>query len=131
MPFVTVGYPSVETTLEVVPAIASSGGDLIELGIPFSDPLADGTTIQKASYYALQHGVTPELCLDVAGKLNKKVDIPLIFMTYFNPIHKYGLAAFCRDSARAGISGLIVPDLPPEEGGELEAVSVSHDLDLV
>ena len=131
MPFLTVGYPSIETTLEMVQIIASSGGDIVELGIPFSDPLADGTTIQRASHYALQQGVTPEICLEVATTLKTKVEIPLIFMTYLNPVHKYGLDAFCRDSAQAGISGLIVPDLPPEEGEELEEFSRKHGIDLI
>ena len=129
--YLTVGYPNVETTLEMVPLIASSGCDLVELGIPFSDPLADGTTIQRASYHALKQGTTPELCLDVAHKLRAEIDIPLAFMTYFNPVHRYGLDAFCHDCARAGISGLIVPDLPPEEATELEEISQSHGLDLI
>ncbi|HEY49657.1 MAG TPA: tryptophan synthase subunit alpha [Dehalococcoidia bacterium] len=129
--YLTVGYPSVEATLEMVPLIASSGCDLVELGIPFSDPLADGTTIQRASYHALQQGTTPELCLEVAQKLSAEVGIPLVFMTYFNPVHRYGLDAFCRDCALAGISGLIVPDLPPEEGAELEEISRSHGIDLI
>jgi tryptophan synthase alpha chain len=129
--YLTVGYPTAETTLEMIPTIASSGGDLVELGIPFSDPLADGTTIQRASYQALQQGITPEVCLEVASKLRAKVDIPLVFMTYFNPVLNYGLDAFCRDCARAGVSGLIIPDLPPEEGAELEAISLKHGLDLI
>jgi tryptophan synthase alpha chain len=129
--YITVGYPSIKTTLEMVPAIASSGCDLVELGIPFSDPLADGTTIQNASYHALKQGVTPDLCLKVASKLRAKVDIPLVFMTYYNPVFSYGLSAFCRDCASAGISGLIIPDLPPEEGTELESISLKHNLDLI
>jgi len=129
--YLTVGYPSVETTLEMVPLIASSGCDLVELGIPFSDPLADGTTIQRASHHALIQGITPKICLDVARKLSAEVHIPLVFMTYFNPVHRYGLDAFCRDCATSGISGLIVPDLPPEEGSELEEISRSHGLDLI
>lgn len=129
--YVTVGYPSMETTLEIVPAIASSGCDLVELGIPFSDPLADGTTIQNSSYHALKQGVTPELCLKVAGKLSTKVNIPLVFMTYYNPVLSYGLSAFCKDCAGAGVSGLIIPDLPPEEGTELESISLKHNLDLI
>ena len=129
--YLTVGYPNVETTLEIVPLIASSGCDLVELGIPFSDPLADGTTIQRASYHALKQGITPELCLGVAQKLRAQVDIPLVFMTYFNPVHRYGLDALCRDCSQAGIGGLIVPDLPPEEGVELEDISLRHGLDLI
>jgi len=129
--YLTVGYPSVAATLEIVPMMASSGCDLVELGIPFSDPLADGTTIQRASYQALQHGVTPELCLKVASKLKAKVDIPLVFMTYFNPVLSYGVKDFCKDCARAGVSGLIIPDLPPEEGTELESISAKYSLDLI
>ena len=129
--YLTVGYPSLDATLEIVPLLASSGCDLVELGIPFSDPLADGATIQKASYQALKQEVTPELCLEVAGKLRAKVDTPLVFMTYFNPVFSYGLNAFCKNSAQAGISGLIIPDLPPEEGTELESISLKHGLDLI
>ena len=129
--YLTVGYPSIETTLQIVPAIAASGCDLVELGIPFSDPLADGTTIQNASYQALKKGVTPEICLKVAGKLRAKVDIPLVFMTYYNPVLNYGLNAFCKDCASVGVSGLIIPDLPPEEGTDLERISRKHGLDLI
>jgi len=129
--YVTVGYPSVEATLKVVPLLAASGCDLIELGIPFSDPLADGATIQKASFHALQNQVTPQLCLDVAKQLSHSVKIPLLFMTYFNPVFAYGLDEFCGVCAGSGISGLIIPDLPPEEGTELEAVTRRQGLDLV
>jgi tryptophan synthase alpha chain len=101
------------------------------LGIPFSDPLADGTTIQRASFQALQHGVTPELCLEVASKLRARVDVPLVFMTYYNPVFRYGVKHFCKDCAQAGVSGLIIPDLPPEEGAELESISAKDGLDLI
>ncbi len=131
IPYVTVGYPSLEATLQVVPLLAGTGADIIELGIPFSDPLADGATIQKASFQALQNGVTPQLCLEVAGQLSQKVDIPLVFMTYFNPVFGYGLEAFCRACAGSGIDGLIIPDLPPEEGAELEAITQKQGLDLI
>jgi tryptophan synthase alpha chain len=129
--YLTIGYPSMQAVLETVPLLASSGCDIVELGIPFSDPLADGTTIQRASYQALQHGVTPELCLEVAGKLRTKVDIPLVFMTYYNLVFNYGLDAFCKDCARASVSGLIIPDLPPEEGTELESTSQKYGIDLI
>ena len=91
IPYVTLSYPSIESTLEIVPLLARCGCDLVELGIPFSDPLADGVTIQKASWHALHNGVTPQTCLEVAEQLNRKVDIPLVFMTYFNPVFSYGL----------------------------------------
>lgn len=131
IPYITVGYPSIEATLQVVPRLARSGGDIIELGIPFSDPLADGATIQKASFQALQNGVTPPLCLEVAKQLSRKVDTPLVFMTYFNPVFSYGVDEFCRDCASAGVSGLIIPDLPPEEGAELEAIAQGQGLALI
>jgi len=104
---------------------------MVELGIPFSDPLADGATIQKASFRALQNGVTPKLCLEVARQLSHEVDIPLVFMTYFNPVYSYGLEEFCGACASSGVSGLIVPDLPLEEGSELEAITQRHGLDLI
>ena len=131
MPYVTVGYPSIEATLKVVPLLAENGCDIVELGIPFSDPLADGVTIQKASFRALESGVTPEICLEVAMQLREKVDIPLVFMTYFNPVFSYGHEEFCSACAKSGIDGLIVPDLPPEEGSTLEASSQKQGLDLI
>lgn len=131
IPYVTMGYPSIEATLEVVPRLAENGCDIVELGIPFSDPLADGATIQQASFRALQNGITPEICLETAARLREKVDTPLIFMTYFNPVLNYGIEDFSRDCAQAGVDGLIVPDLPPEEGGELEASTQSNGIDLI
>jgi tryptophan synthase alpha chain len=93
--------------------------------------MADGVTIQKASFQALQNGVTPRVCLEVAKQLSNEVDIPLVFMTYFNPIFSYGLEQFCRDCADSGIDGLVVPDLPPEEGAGLEESSQKRGLDLI
>ena len=129
--YITVGYPSLEATLKTVPLLAGSGCDIVELGIPFSDPLADGATIQKASFSALQNGVTPQLCLEVAKQLRQEVDIPLVFMTYLNPVFSYGLEEFCAACAKCGVDGLIIPDLLPEEGSELEAVTQKQDLDLI
>jgi tryptophan synthase alpha chain len=131
IPYVTVGYPNIETTLKVVPLLGKSGCDIVELGIPFSDPLADGATIQKASFQALENGVTPSLCLQVARELSRRVEVPLVFMTYFNPILSYGIEKFCTDCANSNVDGLIVPDLPPEEGIELETATQKHDLDLI
>jgi tryptophan synthase alpha chain len=131
IPYVTVGYPSVEATLKIVPLLAKNGADIIELGIPFSDPLADGVTIQHASYEALQKGVTPETCFEVAEKLRKQLQTPLVFMSYFNPIFKYGLDRFCSECEKAGVDGLIIPDLPPEEGGMLESCASKHGVDII
>lgn len=129
--YITVGYPSIEATLKVVPLLARNGCDIIELGIPFSDPLADGATIQKASFQALENGVTPKLCLEVARQLSQSVEIPLVFMTYFNPILSYGLEDFCLACTGSGVDGLIVPDLLPEEGSGLEAITRRQGLDLI
>jgi tryptophan synthase alpha chain len=129
--YVTVGYPSLAATLEIVPLLASSGCDIVELGIPFSDPLADGLTIQRASYEALRQGISPEISLEVARRLRQQVSIPLIFMGYYNPVFHYGLEPFCSDCARGGIDGLIIPDLPPEEGVELEGLAQSQGVDLI
>ena len=131
IPYVTVGYPSIEATLEVVPLLANSGCDIVELGIPFSDPLADGVTIQKSSFHALQNGVTLRTCFDVAKELSQKVEIPLVFMTYFNPVLNYGIEDFCSACIDSGIDGLIIPDLPPDEGVGLELVTRSCGLDLI
>ena len=129
--YVTVGYPDIETTLETVPLLASLGCDIVELGIPFSDPLADGVTIQEASHQALRQGVSPSSCLEVAARLREKVTIPLIFMTYYNPIFSFGAGDFCQACYKSGIDGLIVPDLPPEEAGELKGFTQQSHLDLV
>jgi len=129
--YVTVGYPSIEATLKAVPLLAGSGCDIVELGIPFSDPLADGATIQKASFYALQNGVNLRLCLQVAGQLSERIDIPTVFMTYFNPVLNYGLEEFCAACTGSGIDGLIIPDLLPEEASELETITQRQGLDLI
>jgi tryptophan synthase alpha chain len=131
IPYITVGYPDVETTIKVVPLLAKNGADIIELGIPFSDPLADGVTIQRASFQALQNGVTTETCLEIAGQLRQQVDVPLVFMSYYNPLFKYGLDRFCRDCVEAGIDGLIIPDLPPEEGSALEKLAQNNNIDVI
>ncbi len=129
--YITVGYPDLETTQRAVVTLANSGCDIIELGIPFSDPLADGATIQQASHQALQQGITPQVCLEAAQQLRQKIATPLVFMTYYNPVFNFGLETFCQSCAEAGISGLIIPDLPPEEGEELETITQKYNLDLI
>jgi tryptophan synthase alpha chain len=129
--YITVGYPDIKDTPGIVLALAENGCDIIELGIPFSDPLADGATIQKSSYQALQRGTTPRVCLEVAAEIRQKLSKPLVFMTYYNPVLNFGLEAFCRSCTMAGINGLIVPDLTPEEGGDLETITQEHGLDLI
>ncbi len=129
--YLTVGYPSVEATRELVPALAQAGCDLIELGVPFSDPLADGRTIQRASFAALQGGVTPSLCLELAASVSPRAGVPLLFMGYYNPIQYYGLERFCAQAAAAGVGGLIVPDLPPEDGADLQRVAAPLGISMV
>jgi len=129
--YVTAGFPSTEATLETVPMLVSLGCDIIELGIPFSDPLADGITIQDASQQALAHGVSVETCLNLADQLRRQVTIPLVFMTYYNPVLRYGVASFCMECRHHGIDGLIIPDLPPEEAGELVACSRDAGLAVI
>jgi tryptophan synthase alpha chain len=132
MPYVTIGHPFKESTLEIVPALVEGGATMIELGIPFSDPLADGATIQQSSFKALENGVTVEYCLETARELrNKSVDVPLIFMGYFNPMLRYGLREFVTACSQAGVDGLIVPDLPPEESDELAELCRQSGRDLI
>jgi tryptophan synthase alpha chain len=129
--YITVGYPDIDATPVIAKALAESGCDIIELGIPFSDPLADGATIQQASYHALLGGTTPRACLEAAARIRKEIAVPLVFMTYYNPVFSFGLDNFCRECTGVGVDGLIVPDLPPEEAGELEAATLRRGLDLV
>jgi tryptophan synthase alpha chain len=131
IPYITVGYPSLEVTAKAVPLMAEKGADIIELGIPFSDPLADGATIQESSYQALQNGVTPEICLEMARTVRQKTAVPLVFMTYYNLIFNYGLDKFCRACVESGIEGLIIPDLLPEEGVPLECAAQAQGIDLI
>jgi len=132
IPFVTVGFPDVETTLELVPALSGAGADVIELGIPFSDPLADGATIQKASFHALRQGMTLERCLEVCSILRERgLETPLVFMGYYNPILAFGLKAFSVEAQKAGLDGVIVADLPPDESGPLRKECSYQGIDVV
>lgn len=131
IPYITVGYPDIEATSKVVPLLAKNGCDIVELGIPFSDPIADGATIQNSSFHALMNGITVSSCFELVRQLRKSVDIPLVFMTYYNPVYHYGLEAFCDECERCGIDGMIVPDLPPEEGADLEAMLAQRNADLI
>jgi len=131
MPYFTLGYPDPPTSVEIIEAIARSGADLIELGVPFSDPLADGPTIQHSTQVALEHGMSLARCLELTGSLRARgVTQPLLLMSYVNPILAYGVERFAADAAHAGADGCIVPDLPPEEAGPLEAACAAHDLAL-
>ena len=132
IPFITVGFPDVNTTLDLVPALAQAGADIIELGVPFSDPLADGATVQKASFHALEQGVTMKTCLEVCSRLRSQgTEVPLVFMGYYNQFLAFGLKRFAAEAQRSGLNGVIVPDLPPEEAGPLGDECRSHGIDLI
>jgi tryptophan synthase alpha chain len=130
MPYFPLGYPDLDTSVDVIEALAKNGADLIEVGLSFSDPLADGPVIQKATQVALEQGITVRKSLEAVKELrNRGVEIPLILMGYYNPMLAYGLEKFVRDAAEAGADGFIIPDLPPEEAAEFE--SVAADLPLI
>ena len=132
MPYFPLGYPDLDTSIEVIEALAKNGADLIEVGLSFSDPLADGPVIQHATQMALENGITVKKSLGAVKELRKRgVDIPLILMGYYNPMLAYGLEKFIRDAVEAGVDGFIVPDLPMEESEEfiaaLSAVEAGSD----
>ena len=129
--YLTVGYPRPALTPALVEAAAGAGADAIELGIPFSDPLADGRTIQAASQLALKAGMTVAGALESAQAARLVTQVPLLFMTYLNPILAFGLDRFCHAAHAAGIDGLIVPDLPPAESGDLRTTADAAGIDLV
>ncbi len=132
MPYMPVGYPTPALSPAIFHALVDAGADLIEIGVPFSDPLADGPTIQAATQQALAQGVTPADAFQLAAQLRAEgVSIPLILMGYINPILAYGMARYVADAAAAGADGFIVPDLPPDEAGEFEALAREHHLALI
>lgn len=132
MPYFTLGYPDMKTSIEVVKACVENGADIIELGIPFSDPLADGPTIQHSTQVALENGTTVAACLDAVKELRDGgISIPLILMGYYNPMLAYGIDQFVNDAAASGANGFIVPDLPPEEAEELLSYCHQEDSSLI
>jgi tryptophan synthase alpha chain len=133
MPYFPLGYPDIETSVDVIEALAKNGADLIEVGLSFSDPLADGPVIQHATQIALEKGITVEKSLAAVKELrNRGVDIPLILMGYYNPMLAYGLEKFVKDACDAGADGFIIPDLPMEEAEEFQvALSGAVALPLI
>jgi len=131
IPYFMCGYPSAARSIELILAVAQGGADIIELGIPFSDPLADGATIQHAGHVALERGMTINGCMEIARQISSQSTVPLLFMGYYNPILAYGIERFCQASANSGVSGLIIPDLPPEEAGPLQQAAQRYGLSLV
>jgi tryptophan synthase alpha chain len=129
--YLTAGDPSLAATEEIVLRAAEAGADVIELGIPFSDPVADGPTIQRASERALRAGTTLQKVIDVVAELRKKTDVPLMLFGYFNPILQMGLAEFSRKAAAAGADGVLVTDITPEESGEYRSAMQANGLDTI
>ena len=123
MPYFPLGYPDLHTSMDVIEALAKNGADLIEVGLSFSDPLADGPVIQKATQIALEKGITVKKSLEAVRELRRRgVEIPLVLMGYYNPMLAYGLEKFVCDAIEAGVDGFIVPDLPVEESDEIESI---------
>ncbi|GAC1621835.1 MAG: tryptophan synthase subunit alpha [Ktedonobacteraceae bacterium] len=131
IPYFMCGYPSASQSIDLVLAAAAGGADIIELGMPFSDPLADGATIQHAGQVALERGMTIKGCLEAARKIAAQCNVPLLLMGYYNPVMAYGLERFCQEAAASGVCGFIIPDLPPEEAAPLQQTAYRYGLALI
>lgn len=131
IPFLVAGDPSLDYTVKAIKALDAAGADVIELGVPYSDPLADGPTIQAAATRALQQGVILDKVIDVIRQVTPEISAPIVMFTYFNPIMARGLDRFCQQIKEAGASGLLVPDIPLEETQDIREVATSYGLDLV
>ena len=131
IPFITAGYPDLATTEKLIFEIEKNGADLLELGVPFSDPMADGPVIQYSSERALQKKTNLKMILKLVKKVRLKTDIPIILMGYFNPFFSYGLKRFAQDAKRVGVDGVLVVDLPPEEAGDMISQAGAVGLDLI
>jgi tryptophan synthase alpha chain len=131
VPFVTFGDPEPDLTLPVLESLVRAGADLIELGVPFSDPMADGPVLQRAAERALAAGATLRGCLDTVADFRRVSDVPIVLFGYYNPIFRYGLERFASDARAAGVDGILCVDLPPEESAELDRASRAGGLDLI
>jgi tryptophan synthase alpha chain len=131
IPFVTAGDPDLRTTLDILRALEKGGADCLELGIPFSDPTADGPTIQRSAERALKRGFSLSAIFRLVAEFRRESEIPLILFGYYNPLFHYGAKKFCRAAARAGADGILCVDLPPEESGELKRWTDAENLDLI
>ncbi len=130
--YCTAGYPKLDSTLTVMKALQDSGADIIELGMPYSDPLADGETIQKSSAIALDNGMTMHVLFDQLAGMREQINIPVVLMGYMNPVLQYGFEQFCSDAAKAGVDGLILPDLPQHEFEKTyKAIIEKHGLNFI
>lgn len=131
IPYIMSGDPSLDKTKETVLLFEECGADIVELGVPFSDPLADGPTIQRASERAIANGVTLRKVIGLVRELRQVTDIPVVLMTYFNPVFRYGIENFVKDAVSAGVDGVIIPDLPPDEAEDFIKLSKESRLDTI
>lgn len=131
IPFITAGDPDLETTKRLILAMDRAGADLIEIGIPFSDPIAEGVVIQEADIRALKSGTTTDKVFEMTAELREQTDIPLVYMTYLNIVFYYGYEKFFRKCEEAGISGIIIPDMPYEEKDECADIAASHGVEVI
>jgi tryptophan synthase alpha chain len=131
IPYFMCGYPSAIRSVELALAAVEAGADMLELGMPFSDPLADGATIQHAGHVALERGMSIQGCMEIAQQIAAQSNIPLILMGYYNPVMSYGIERFCQTAAASGVSGLIIPDLSPEESTPLRQAARACGLSLI
>jgi tryptophan synthase alpha chain len=131
IPYVMAGDPSLEATANIVLALERAGADMVELGVPFSDPLADGPTIQQAAQRSLQSGTTLRKVLALVRDIRKHSEIPLILMTYYNPVFKFGIEPFIKSAVHSGVDGIIIPDLIPDEADDFIEPARKHGLDTI
>jgi tryptophan synthase alpha chain len=131
LPFVMGGDPSLEATRTFLVECANAGADLLEIGVPFSDPIADGPVNQRAAQRALDRGTTLEGVLETAARVRRAVSVPIVLLSYYNPILRFGLEEFARAAAAAGVDGVVIPDLPPDEGAALKAAADPAGLDTI
>lgn len=129
--FLTAGDPTIDKTVEYILAMEEAGCDLIEIGIPFSDPMAEGVVIQDANVRALKHNTTTDDVFDIVHRVREKTDVPLVFLTYINPVFFYGYEKFFKKCSELGVDGIISPDLPYEEKGEIADIAKSNDVDVI
>lgn len=129
--YVMAGDPAPEHTAKIVGALIAGGADIVELGIPFSDPIADGPTLQRAAVRALEAGTTPKKVFEVAGAIKRVHDVPVVIMTYYNIVHQMGVEAFCSAAERSGVNGVIAPDLPVEEAALYKEAATRYGLDII
>ena len=131
IPFITAGDPSLQDTPRLIKSLESAGADIIELGVPFSDPIADGPAIQRASLRALDKGASLRDIINMVTETREMTQIPIVLMGYYNPIYKYGAEKFIKDAAKSGVDGIIVADLPPEEGEDVVSAARENDLSTI